>query len=286
MVKMMKRSSEFENRGKLYVISSPIGNLKDITLRALETLKEVEYLFSEDTRVTKKLLSSYSISRSLNSFHDYSDDKKEDYIMSLLLSGHDCGIISDCGTPLISDPGFELVKRCTEEGIKIVPVPGASASVAALTMSGLNVKPYMFYGFLDHKESKKIKELEKLKDYDFTIIFYESPLRVNETIKDIFEVFGDRKCALLREITKMYEEAIYFNLSEYKDIPIDLKGEMVIVVSKKEDDDKEETIIDTNEEMNKLIKDGFSVKEASKNLGLRLNKKSSDIYNEYIRNRK
>jgi len=281
----MKRSSMYETSGILYVISSPIGNLKDITFRAIETIKEVDYLFSEDTRVTSKLLTHFDINRTLDSFHDYSDKEKENYIMDLLTSGKKVGIISDCGTPLINDPGYELVKRCVDNNIKVVPIPGASASLASIVMSGLPVKPYMFYGFLDHKESKKIKELEELKDYPVTIVYYESPNRIHETIKDMYKVFGDRKCALLREITKMYEEAIHFNLSEYDMLPADLKGEMVIVVEGKNKEIVNEEI-DVNKEMDRLIKDGFSVKEASKMLSSKAIMKSSDIYNEYIRSRK
>ena len=283
MVKKMKRSSEYNTKGILYVISSPIGNLEDITFRALNTIKEVDYLFSEDTRVTKKLLTHYSIEKKLDSFHDYSDSIKEDFIISLLLNGNSVGIISDAGTPLISDPGYELVVKAKENNIKIVPIPGASASISALVMSALPVKPYLFYGFLDHKESKKKKELEELKNYPFTIIFYESPIRVYETLKDMHSIFGERKCSINREITKLYEESIDFNLSEYASLPTDLKGEMVIVVSGKD------TIVDTNipldlnKEMKELVNNGYSIKEASKILSSKYNIKSSEIYNDYVK---
>ena len=215
----MIRSSELETKNALYIISSPIGNMKDITLRALDTIKEVDYLFCEDTRVTSKLLAHYNIERNLDSYHDFSSKEKEDYIIGLLHEGKNIGIISDSGTPIISDPGFELVKRAKGEGFKVVPIPGASASTASIVMSGLPVKPYMFYGFLDHKPSKKRKELEALKNYETTIIFYESPLRIHETLKIMYDVFGKRDCVLLREITKMYEESIDFSLDEYESLP-------------------------------------------------------------------
>ena len=281
----MKRSSEIKNKNALYVISSPIGNLKDITLRALDTIKEVDYLFCEDTRVTSKLLKSYNIEKELDSYHDYSSIDKENKIISLLKDGKNVGIISDCGTPIISDPGFELVKRCKDEGIRVIPIPGASAQVAAITMSALPMKPYLFYGFLDHKESKKIKELETLKEYKFSMVFYESPLRINETIKCMYKVFGDRKCVLSREITKLYEESIDFSLSEYKDFPQDLKGEMVLVVEGAPNTMEDTKEIDIIDEMNKLINDGFSIKEASKKIASLTEKKSSDIYNEFQRSK-
>ena len=279
--KNMIRSSELEKKNALYVISSPIGNLKDITLRALETIKDVDYLFCEDTRVTSKLLAHYNIERELDSYHDFSSKEKEDYILSLLNDGKNVGIISDCGTPIISDPGFELVRRCKIEGYRIIPIPGASASTASIVMSGLPVKPYMFYGFLDHKPSKKKKELEKLKNYETTIIFYESPLRIHETLKIMYEVFGRRECVLLREITKIYEESIDFNLEEYASLPIDLKGEMVLIVSY--NGEQNENDIDLFKEIDIILKSGLSLKEASKMLAKRTGLKASDIYNDYLR---
>lgn len=277
----MIRSSEFKGKGKLYIISSPIGNLKDITLRALDTIKEVDFLFCEDTRVTNKLLMHFGIERELDSYHDFSSKEKEDYIISLLDEGKSIGIISDSGTPIISDPGFELVRRAKAMEFKVIPVPGASASTASITMSGLNPKPYMFYGFLDHKPSKKRKELEALKSYDFTMIFYESPMRIHETVKIMYEVFGKRDVVLLREITKLYEESIDFNLEEYESLPLDLKGEMVLVVSGNQNNNQND--IDLFKEIDIILKSGLSLKEASKMLSKKTGKKSSDIYNEYLK---
>ena len=281
----MIRSSESKFNNCLYIISSPIGNLKDITYRALDVIKEIDYLFCEDTRVTSKLLSAYGINRELDSYHDHSTIQKENYIISLLEKGYNVGLISDAGTPIISDPGFELVKKAKELGYKVSPVVGASASVAAITMSGLSVKPYLFYGFLNHKSSSKIKELEALKDYEFTIVFYESPLRIKDTLESMYKVFGDRKAVLLREITKLYEESIELNLSEWNDLPDDLKGEMVVVVSGKSSENNNQEL-DLVEEMDNLLKMGYSLKESSKILSNKLNKKSSDIYNAYLRSKK
>ena len=282
---MMRRSSESPYKNCLYIIFSPIGNLKDITYRAIETIKSVDYLFCEDTRVTSKLLSSYNISRELDSYHDHSTKEKEDYIISLLEKGYNVGLISDAGTPIISDPGFEVVKRARDLGYKVSPVVGASASIAAITMSALPMKPYLFYGFLNHKTSVKNKELESMKDYPFSIVFYESPVRIKDTLKEMYKVFGNRKCVISREITKLFEETIDLELSEYDSLNDDLKGEMVIVVEgkNKENEEVKYNLVDSVDE---LLSSGLSLKEASKALSTKLNKKSSDIYNEYLRSKK
>ncbi|MBP5343032.1 16S rRNA (cytidine(1402)-2'-O)-methyltransferase [bacterium] len=276
----MIRSSELTKTGCIYLISSPIGNLNDITFRALDIIKNVDYLFCEDTRVTSKLLKHYDIERALDSYHDFSSKEKEDYILDLLEKGHSVGIISDSGTPIISDPGYEVVSRAKSEGFRIIPIPGPSASIAAVTMSALPIKPYLFYGFLDHKASKKRKELENLKSYEFTICIYESPQRIHETLRIMYEVFGNRKVSLLREITKLYEESIDFYLEEYSSLPQDLKGEMVIVCEGRK---IEKNNIDLFSEMNIILKDGLSLKEASKMLASKTGLKASDIYNEYLR---
>ena len=280
----MKRSSEYINKGELFLISSPIGNLKDITFRAIEVIKNVDYLFCEDTRVTKKLLKEYNIDRTLDSFHDYSKGEKEDYIISLLKNNNTVGLISDAGTPVISDPGYELVRKSLDLGIKVTPIPGPSAQVSAMIMSGMPIKPYLFYGFLDHKISKKKSELESLKDYPFSMCFYESPLRINSTIELMFKIFGERNATLTREITKLYEETIEFNLSEYESFPKDLKGEMVLIVEGRKETIKKD--VDIILELTKIINDGFSLKEATKMLSKTTGIKSSELYNEYLRCKK
>ena len=285
MVKKMHRTSESPYKNKLYLISSPIGNLKDITLRALEVLKSVDYLFCEDTRVTSKLLNAYDIKRELDSYHDHSSESKENYIISLLEKGYNVGLISDAGTPIISDPGFELVKKARDLGFSVSPIVGASASIAAIEMSALPMKPYLFYGFLNHKTSIKIKELEKLKDYDFSICFYESPMRIKDTLESMYKVFGERRCVISREITKLYEESIDLNLSEWNELSDDLKGEMVVVVEGKQESGTTKEF-DLINEIDKLLKNGLSLKEASKTIANKINKKSSDIYNEYLRNKR
>lgn len=280
----MKRSNDFVKDSALYLISSPIGNLNDLSKRQIETLNLVDYLFCEDTRKTSILLKSLEITKPLDSYHDHSTIDKENKIISLIKEGYNVGLISDCGTPIISDPGFEVVRRCIDEDIRVIPIPGVTALITALTISSLPPKPFLFYGFLDKKKSKMIKELESIKDYPFSVIFYESPLRINDTLKVMFEVLGDRKVSVSRELTKYYEETIYLSLSEYNEFPIDLKGEMVIVLEGlKENINKN---IDIIKEMDKIIKEGYSIMDASKILKNRTGLSKNYIYNEYIKEKK
>lgn len=280
----MKRSNDFIKDSALYLISSPIGNLNDLSKRQIETLNLVDYLFCEDTRKTSILLKSLEISKPLDSYHDHSTIDKENKIISLIKEGYNVGLISDCGTPIISDPGFEVVRRCIDEDIRVIPIPGVTALITALTISSLPPKPFLFYGFLDKKKSKMEKELESIKDYPFSIIFYESPLRINDTLKVMFEVLGDRKVSVSRELTKYYEETIYLSLSEYNEFPVDLKGEMVIVLEGlKENINKN---IDIIKEMDKIIKEGYSIMDASKILKNRTGLSKNYIYNEYIKEKK
>lgn len=280
----MKRSNDFVKDSALYLISSPIGNLNDLSKRQIETLNLVDYLFCEDTRKTSILLKSLEISKPLDSYHDHSTIDKENKIISLIKEGYNVGLISDCGTPIISDPGFEVVRRCIDEDIRVIPIPGVTALITALTISSLPPKPFLFYGFLDKKKSKMVKELESIKDYPFSIIFYESPLRINDTLKVMFEVLGDRKASVSRELTKYYEETIYLSLSEYNEFPVDLKGEMVIVLEGlKENINKD---IDIIKEMDKIIKEGYSIMDASKILKNRTGLSKNYIYNEYIKEKK
>lgn len=282
----MKRSSDFNSKGKLYLITTPIGNLGDFSERAIDTLKSLDFLFCEDTRVTKKLLTHFNISLETDSYHDHSDSKKEDKIIDMLKSGMNVGLVSDAGTPIISDPGYEIVRRAVNEEITVIPIPGVTAQVTALTVSTIAPKPYMFYGFLSQEDKKRKDELESLKNYPYTIVFYESPHRIYSFVKEMYNVFGDRFVTISREMTKIYEETIYFNLSEYESLPENLKGEMVIVVEgyKEENNKKDITMDELMDEMKSLIKsDNYSTKEASKIIASKYKMKSSDLYNEYIR---
>ena len=193
--------------GILYVVATPIGNLEDITLRALNILKEVDCIICEDSRISSKLLNHYGIKyNKLISYNNFSEHYKNQEIFKLLLSGHNCALISDAGTPLISDPGYLLVKECYEQGIKVVPVVGASAVIGALSVAGIPTMPFVFLGFLDKNLNKKRASLQEYLGEEITIVFFESPNRVIDTLKIILEVFGDnQQVVLAKELTKMFE---------------------------------------------------------------------------------
>jgi 16S rRNA (cytidine1402-2'-O)-methyltransferase len=222
-------------KGTLYIVSTPIGNREDITLRALRILKEVDLIASEDTRHTGLLLRHYGIQKPLTSYFEGNELKKRDFILSKLKQGDRIALVSDAGTPGISDPGFRLIQLAIENQILVVPIPGPSAVIAALSVSGLPTDSFLFKGFLPHKMKKRRGLLKELEDVRETLIFYESPYRISETLRDIYEVLGDREIVLSRELTKIYEEVlrgkvskIQIQMGERK-----LKGEITLVISGK-----------------------------------------------------
>ena len=219
--------------GKLYLIPTPIGNMKDITYRILETLKNVDYIYCEDTRNTRKLLSYYDIHKVLKSYHMFNEDKKCDEIIKELKDGMDIALVSDAGYPGISDPGYLICKRAIENGIDVTTLPGASASITALVNSGVDLDKFYFYGFLNHDLLPKKKELESLKDYPYTLIFYESPHRIKETLELINEILGNRYIVIAKDLTKKYEEYIRGNIQDIISLNRELKGEMVLIISAK-----------------------------------------------------
>ncbi len=217
--------------GKLYVISTPIGNLKDVTLRAIEVLKSVDAILCEDTRHAKKFLQHYGIDKPLISYFEGNENRRAPQIIQMLKEGQDIALISDAGTPTISDPGYRVVRMAREEGIQVIPVPGPSAIIAALSVSGLPTDRFIFEGFLPKKEGRRRKRLEELADFEGSIVLYESPHRIERTLKEILEIMGDRRVFIGREMTKMHEEYLFGWLSEIMD-RVKPKGEFVIVVSK------------------------------------------------------
>jgi len=219
--------------GILFVVSTPIGNLEDITLRALRILKECDFILCEDTRRSKILLKHYGIDKPLISFYEGNEEKRIPEIMKLLKEGKKVALISDAGTPLISDPGYKLVRRCREEGIRVYPVPGPSAVISALSVSGLGTDKFMFLGFPPKKKGKRLKLLESLKDWDGTVIFYVSPHNIRMFLDEIYETLGDRPVCVCREMTKKFEEYIFGRLSDVKE-KVKEKGEIVLVLGKKE----------------------------------------------------
>lgn len=202
------------NDGILYIIPTPIGNLEDMTFRAIRILKEAHLIAAEDTRNTKKLLNYFEISTPLTSYHDHNKESSGRYLIEKLKQGQNIALVSDAGMPAISDPGYELVESAIEEGIPVVPLPGANAAITALVASGIKPQPFYFYGFLPRKKKERDEELNELKKLSSTIIFYEAPHRLKETVLAIYESFGDRKVTLCRELTKKYEEFARGHLSQ------------------------------------------------------------------------
>jgi 16S rRNA (cytidine1402-2'-O)-methyltransferase len=231
----MKSPSSNSTKGSLYIVSTPIGNREDITLRALRILKEVDLIAAEDTRHTNLLLRHFGIQTPLTSYFEGNELKKKEFILSKLRQGHRVALVSDAGTPGISDPGFRLIQSAIENQIPIIPIPGPSAVIAALSVSGLPTDAFLFKGFLPHKSKKKRDLLMQLEDVMETLIFYESPHRLSETLNDIFDILGDREMVLTRELTKIYEEVIRGKVSDIQSQIGErkLKGEITLVLSGK-----------------------------------------------------
>lgn len=275
----MKQHS-YDNSPTLYLVPTPIGNMEDITLRALNILKEVDVIFAEDTRVTKQLLNHFNINKKIISSHLYNEENNEQKEINYLKEGKNIAVVSDRGTPVISDPGYVLAKTAIEEGFNVVCLPGPTAVIPAIVMSGLAGGPFTFYGFLNSKESKRKNELESLKNQTFPIAFYEAPHRIEKTIKSIIDVFGNRKAAIVREISKKYEEVIRGDLNYLlKEIP-NIKGEIVLVV----DGNHETKTFDNlsiKDHVNLYIEDGLSSKESIKKVAKERGIPKSKVYNEY-----
>lgn len=270
----------YDNSPTLYLIPTPIGNLDDISIRCLNTLKEVDVIFSEDTRVTSLLLSHFEISKKLVSSHSYNEDVTSNKLIDYLKEGKNVGLVSDRGTPVISDPGYKLAKAAIDNNFNVVALPGTTAFVPALIASGLNPQPFLFFGFLSNKSSKRKKELEDLKNYPYTLIFYEAPHRLLETLDDMCDVLGNRKICISREISKKFEEIYRDTLENIREQVKDAKGEFVIVI----DGNYEEKTYDNLsiiEHVNLYIKEGYDVKGAAKLVAKERKMTKSDVYNEY-----
>lgn len=264
----------------VYLIPTPIGNLEDITLRAINILKEVEVVFSEDTRVTGLLLQNLNIKKKLIANHEYNENENKDKIIKYLKDGYSVGIVTDRGTPIISDPGYPLAHYVISQGYNVVGLPGPTALIPALIMSGLNPAPFLFYGFLNSKEQRREKELEELKNIKATMIFYESPHRIKKTLNDMLNILGNRNISISREISKKFEEVYRGTIT---DVLVELeepKGEFVIVV-----EGTTETVDYTNvsviEHVNAYIKEGNSVNTAIGLVAKQRNVSKKEIYNEY-----
>ena len=267
----------------LYLIPTPIGNMDDMTYRAVKTLESVDILFSEDTRVTLQLLQHFNIHKKLIALHDHNEDIVKDKVLEYLKNGMSVGIVTDRGTPIISDPGYKTVKYVSENGFNVVGLPGANAFVPALIVSGIAPQPFTFYGFLDSKDGKKEKELRSLKDVSNTIIFYEAPHRILKTMKMMLEIFGDREVSLSREISKKFESVYRGKISDLLPTLDNIKGEFVIVVSGNDGTYFENNVteIDIVSKINSYIDDGMDTMSAIKRVSKERKMKKSDVYSMY-----
>ena len=268
----------------LFLVATPIGNLGDMTTRAVQTLKDVALIASEDTRVTKKLCNHFEITTPLTSYHEHNKLQKSDRILESLDNGGDVALVSDAGLPLISDPGDELVLMVLASGHAVVPIPGANAAITALVASGLTPQPFLFYGFLARQKNKQKQELEKLCTTPATLIFYESPHRLKETLINMLSVFGDRDVVVARELTKMYEEFLRGKISELIEYLSEVKGEIVLIV----EGNYEAPAVDTwwekltiQEHVAHYLSVGLKPNAGIKQVAADLGRTRQDVYKEY-----
>lgn len=273
--------------GTLFLCATPIGNLEDISARTLRILKSVDMIAAEDTRHTLKLLNHFEITKPLTSYHEHNKKEKGEYIISLLKDGKDIALVSDAGTVAISDPGEDLVSLCIENDIKITPVPGAVALINALIISGISTRRFAFEGFLSVNKRHRHEHLESLKNDPHTLIFYEAPHKLKTTLKDLYAVLGDRKIALVRELTKIHEEAIHSTLSAAQKLyeEENPRGEYVIVIEgatqNEAEDENPLNLLTVKEHVEEYISKGLTSKEAIKKVSQERNVPKRDIYNEY-----
>ena len=278
---MYRQKSYQSNSAKLYLVATPIGNLGDITYRAVETLRMVDVCFAEDTRVTRVLFDHYNIHTRLECYQEHNKETQYKAVLNYLAKGISVALVSDSGMPIISDPGYFVAKEAIKSGYDVVPIPGASASLSALIVSGITPQPFTFYGFLDSKSSKRRKELELLKEHKETIIFYEAPHRIKEMLIDLLNVFGDREVALAREITKKFEEVVRGKVSEIIEITDTLKGEMVVVCSGYIEDNNKYANVDPIAQVDELIVAGVIKNDAIKMVAKRIGITKQELYKAY-----
>ncbi len=272
----------YDNSPTVYLIPTPIGNMDDMTFRAVKILQEVEVIFSEDTRVTNLLLKHFDIHKKCISSHKFNEEKNHEKLLSYLEKGFHVGVVSDRGTPVISDPGYELAKYAIDKGYNVVGLPGATALIPALIMSGISPQPFLFYGFLNNKDGKRKKELESLKEEKATLIFYEAPHRLEKTLLLMKEVLGNRKISISREISKKFEEVYRGTFEEVLKEVKDAKGEFVIVVSGNTDESSFEHL-SIIEHVNSYLKEGYTKKEAYKKVASDRGISKNEVYQTYER---
>ena len=264
--------------GTLYLVSTPIGNLEDITHRAIRLLGEVELIACEDTRHTQKLLKHYGINTRTISYHEHNEQERATQLLKLIDSGSDVAVVSDAGTPGISDPGFRLARLAIESGVRVVPVPGASALIAALVASGMPTDEFFFGGFLPSRSGARRMRLSELRSFPATLIFYEGPHRIAATLKDAYEILGEREAVVARELTKMHEEVARGRLSDLAEVfssAEKARGEMVLIIDRSEiktEADTDNSVPSIAELVSDLEDEGLdhraALKKAARELGL------------------
>ena len=277
-----------QNTGKLYLVATPIGNLEDITYRAVEILRAVDVIAAEDTRHSLKLLNHLEISKPLISYHRHNEDNKTELLINKLLKGENIALITDAGTPAISDPGEEVVKQAIENNIEIIPIPGACALINALICSGMNTREFSFYGFLPLNKKLRKNKFEKIKRENKTIILYEAPHKINQTLKDILDELGDVNIVIARELTKIHEEFIRGTVSSIINKYQELKGEIIIIIEGNEKINPQEDIreilnnMSLEEHYEYYSKQNYNKKEIIKKIAKDRNVNKNEIYMKLI----
>lgn len=270
----------YDDSASLYLIPTPIGNLDDITIRSLNTLKTVDEILCEDTRTTGVLLKKYDINKKLVSCHEYNEDKMIEYAVNKLKEGYNLGLVTDQGSPIISDPGYVVSRGVIKAGYNVISLPGSTAFVPALSSSGIEPSPFMFYGFLNSKKSKQKEELNSLKDYRYTIIFYEAVHRIKDTLENMLSILGDRNICIGREISKIHEEYTRGKISELLPLVDTMKGEFVIVVEGN-NDTVDYSNLDIISHVKLYVEDGMKEMDAIKLVAKERHLAKSVVYNEY-----
>lgn len=272
----MKKTKSFETeQASLFLVATPIGNLSEMSPRAIEVLNQVDVIACEDTRTSSKLLQYFNIKKKLIAYHNFNEKESSEGILKLLLEGHHVALISDAGYPLLCDPGNTLVRLVITHDFPVIPISGSNAALNALIASGLSVHPFFFFGFLNASSSQRLKQLQKHANLDCTLIYYESPHRIQKTLKDMLTVFGNREICIARELTKKHEEFIRFQLEDYNEIE-SLKGELVVIVEGKKE---EKMIVDEIFlELNQLIETGMNKSSAIKKIAKKYHISKNELY--------
>ena len=272
-------------KGKLYLVATPIGNLNDMTFRAIQTLKDVDLIAAEDTRQTMKLLNYFNISKPLISYHRHNEDVKTDGLINEILGGKNIAVVTDAGTPAISDPGEVIVRDAIKNEIEVIPIPGACALINAVIASGLSTKEFSFYAFLPLNKKLRKEKLEEIKNESKTSIIYEAPHKIKDSLKDLKTVIGNRKVVLAREITKIHEEFIRGNIDDVIDKCDDLKGEMILLIDGGEKEILENVLnnLSLEEHYNVYEKQGLDKKEIIKKIAKDRGVNKNEIYKYFIK---